>query len=47
MKKTGKSGLGHRIKLEKTSKNLAAGRAVLAMKQELSRRTSSPRRFRG
>ncbi len=30
MKKTGKSGLGHLKKMEKKSRKMAAGRAVLA-----------------
>jgi hypothetical protein len=47
MKKRGKAGLGHLTKMEKISKQLATGRAVLAEKLEHSRKEFKPRRHCG
>ncbi|HUI51348.1 MAG TPA: hypothetical protein VLX60_06165 [Terriglobales bacterium] len=38
MKKTGKAGLGHHTKMEKISRQLAAGRAALAAKEEAGKK---------
>jgi hypothetical protein len=45
MKKTGKAGLGHHTKLEKISKQLAAGRAVLAAKLEAGKANNARRHY--
>jgi hypothetical protein len=47
MKKTGKGGLGHLTKIEKTSRQMAAGRAVLAAKIEARKTERKPRRHGG
>jgi len=47
MKKTGKAGLGHHTKLEKISKQLAAGRAALATKSELGKKAGLARKICG
>lgn len=47
MKKTGKAGLGHHTKLEKTSKQMAAGRAALAAREEAAKKTARARRYCG
>jgi hypothetical protein len=47
MKKTGKAGLGHHTKLEKISKQLAAGRAVLAAKEETAKKAGRTQRSCG
>jgi len=47
MKKTGKAGLGHHRKLEKISRQLSAGRAVLAEKEALGKRVFKRRRTCG
>jgi hypothetical protein len=47
MKKTGKAGLGHHLKLEKISRQLSAGRAVLAEKEALAKKVYKPRRVCG
>lgn len=47
MKKTGKAGLGHHTKLEKISRQLNAGRAVLAEKEAMSKKAFKPRRVCG
>ncbi len=47
MKKTGKAGLGHHTKLEKISKQLAAGRAVLAAREEAARKTVRTKKYCG
>jgi hypothetical protein len=38
MKKTGKAGLGHHTKLEKISRQLSAGRAVLDEKEVIGKK---------
>jgi len=43
MKKTGKAGLGHHTKLEKISRQLIAGRAVLAEKEARGKKAFKPR----
>jgi hypothetical protein len=47
MKKTGKAGLGHHTKLEKISRQMAAGRAVLAAKEEAGKKANKQRRICG
>jgi len=47
MKKTGKAGLGHHTKLEKISKQLAAGRAALVTKTELGKKAGRTPRICG
>lgn len=47
MKKTGKAGLGHHTKLEKISKQMAAGRAAMAAREEVARKTVRTRRYCG
>jgi hypothetical protein len=47
MKKTGKAGLGHHTKLEKISRQLSAGRAVLAEKEAMAKKALKPRRVCG
>jgi hypothetical protein len=47
MKKTGKAGLGHHTKLEKISRQLSAGRAVLAEKEARAKKAFKPRRVCG
>jgi hypothetical protein len=47
MKKTGKAGLGHRTKMEKISRQLAAGRAVLVAKEEAGKKASKQCRVCG
>jgi hypothetical protein len=47
MKKTGKAGLGHHTKLEKISKQMAAGRAALTTKAELGKKAGRMRRIYG
>jgi len=47
MKKTGKAGLGHHTKLEKISKQLAAGRAALMTKEEIGKKAARARRVCG
>jgi len=47
VKKTGKAGLGHHTKLEKISKQMAAGRATLATRTELGKKAERARRISG
>ena len=47
MKKTGKAGLGHHTKLDKISRQLAAGRAALTMKEEVGKKAARARRACG
>ena len=47
MKKTGKAALGHHTKLEKISRQLSAGRAVLAEKEAVAKKVFKPRRACG
>jgi hypothetical protein len=47
MKKTGKAGLGHHTKMEKISRQMAAGRAVMAAKEGAAKTAHKPRRHCG
>lgn len=47
MKKTGKAGLGHHTKLEKVSKQLAADRAAVALREEQGKKAIRARRHCG
>jgi len=47
MKKTGKAGLGHHTKMEKISRQLAAGRAALATREETVKKAARARRMCG
>jgi len=47
MKKTGKAGLGHHTKMEKISKQLAAGRAALTVKEEAGKKAGRLRKVCG
>jgi hypothetical protein len=43
MKKTGKAGLGHHTKMEKISRQLAAGRVALAAREEAGKKAGRKR----
>ena len=47
MKKTAKDGLGHHKKLEKTSKQLVADRAAIALGKEVGKKAIRARRYCG